>query len=231
MIVLGQPVKEQNVCECHCVTCEDSYYKYYVETSTGVNPGLYLPAQTEDEEAPKVGSRTVTPIYQWRFLHANGLETDLSKARWLKGPVLTTVLESLTEKRALLKQPAPVGEHSGGPAPTGSQSVGGGLPSLVEPSPAGSKPGVGSELRALAAELSGRTPEESSDPKKKRKAEEPEPAAESRGKPPEASPGYHAKPPEAANGHCTKKAKLLEAETPKKAPEPLPTLSDSDEAA
>ena len=61
MIVLDQPVKEQNVYECHRVTCEDSYYKYYVETSMGVNPGVYLPAQTEDEEAPKVGSRTVTP--------------------------------------------------------------------------------------------------------------------------------------------------------------------------
>ena len=94
MIVLDHPVKEQNVYECHCVTCEDKYYKYYVETSTGVNPGLYLPAQTEDEEAPKVASRTVTPIYQWRLLNANGLETDLTKVRWLKGPVLTTVRES-----------------------------------------------------------------------------------------------------------------------------------------
>ena len=27
MIVLDQPVKEQNVHECHCVICEDSYYK------------------------------------------------------------------------------------------------------------------------------------------------------------------------------------------------------------
>ena len=119
---------------------------HYVETSTGVDPGLHLPAQTEDEEAPKVGSRTVTPIYQWRLLNANCLETDLTKARWLKGPVLTTVLESLTDKRALLKQPAPVSEPSGGLAPTGSQTGGGGLPSLVAPSPSVSKPGVGSEL-------------------------------------------------------------------------------------
>ena len=82
MIVLDQPVKEQNVYECHCVTCEDSYYKYYVETTTGVNPGLYIPAQTENEESQKVGSRTATPIFQWRLLNANGLETDLSKVRW-----------------------------------------------------------------------------------------------------------------------------------------------------
>ena len=119
--------------------------------------------------------------------------------------MLTTVLESLTDKRALLKQPAPVGELSGGLAPTGSQTGGGGLPSLVEPSLTGSKPGVSSELRALAAELSGRTPEGSSDPRKKRKAEELEPAAESRGKLPEASPGSNGKLPEAANGHGAKK--------------------------
>ena len=102
---------------------------------------------------------------------------------------------------------------------------------MVEPSLTGSKPGVSSELRALAAELSGRTPEGSSDPRKKRKAEELEPAAESRGKLPEASPGSNGKLPEAANGHGAKKAKPLEAETPKRAPEPQPTLSDSDEAA
>ena len=157
-------------------------YMHYVETSTGVDPGLHLPAQTEDEEAPKVGSRTVTPIYQWGLLNANGLETDLTKVRWLKGPVLTTVLESLINKRALLKQPAPGSEPSGGLAPTGSQTGGGGFPILVEPRPSGSKPGVGPELRALAAELSGRTPEESSDPTKKRKAEEPKACSREPGK-------------------------------------------------
>ena len=102
---------------------------------------------------------------------------------------------------------------------------------MVEPSPSGSKPGVGAELRALAAELSGRTPEESSDPTKKRKAEEPKPAAKSRGKLPEANPGSSGKPLEATDSHSAKKAKPLKAETPKGALEPRPSLSDSEEAA
>ena len=93
MIVLDQLVKEQEVYECSCVTCEDSYYKCYVEIQKRANPGLHLPAQTEDEEAPKVRSRTVTPIYQWRLFNANCLEADLTKVCWLKGPGVATVLE------------------------------------------------------------------------------------------------------------------------------------------
>ena len=231
MIVLDQPVKEQKVYECSCAPCEDRYYKYYVEIQTGANPGLYFPAVTEDEEAPKVGSRTVTPIYQWRLLNANGLEADLTKVRWLKGPGVATVLESLPDKRKLLKQPPPVSEPSGGLAPTGSQKAGRGLLSFVEPSSSGSTPGVGSELRALAAELSGRTPEENLDKTKKRKAEEPKPAAGNRGELPEASLGNGGKLPEATNSNSAKKAKPLEAETPKGAPEPKPTLSDTEDAA
>ena len=46
MIVRDQPVKERKVYERSCVSCEDSYYKHYVEIQTGANPGLYLLAQT-----------------------------------------------------------------------------------------------------------------------------------------------------------------------------------------
>jgi hypothetical protein len=231
MIVLDQPVKEQNVYECHCVTCEDSYYKYYVETTTGVNPGLYIPAQSENEESQKVGSRTATPIFQWRLLNANGLETDLTKVRWLKEHAATSVKESLRDKRAQLQQPTPGERDSGGPAPPGSLPFGGGTPSLVGPSPSGSQQGVGTELRALAAELSGGTPEAQPEPPRKRKAEEPEPAAGNGERPLEANPGKHGEPPEAANGHGSKKARPLEAEKPRKAPEPVPTLSATDGSA
>ena len=105
MIVLDQPVKGQKVYECSCVSCEDGCYKYYIETQTGANPRLYFPAQARDEEGPKVGSRSVTPIYQWRLLNSNGLELDLTKVRWLSSPEVASVVESLSDKRKLLKQP------------------------------------------------------------------------------------------------------------------------------
>lgn len=192
---------------------------------------MYIPAQTENEETLKVGSRSATPIFQWRLLNANGLATDLTRVRWLKESSVPHVLESLSDNRALLKQPASTEGGSGGPAPPGSLPIGGGTPSLVEPGPAGSQQGVGTELRALAAELSGRTPEAHPDPKRKRKAEETEPAAGSGERPLEANPGKHGKPLEAANGHSPKKARPPEAENPKKAPEPVPTLSSSDGGA
>ena len=66
---------------------------------------------------------------------------------------------------------------------------------------------------------------------RKERLRSPKPAAESRGKLPEASPGSNGKPTEATNGHSAKKAKFLEAETPKGALEPRPSLSDSEEAA
>ena len=230
MIVLDQ-LKEQNVYECHCVTCEDSYYKYYVETTTGANPGLYILAQTETDEEQKVGSRTATPIFQWRLLNANGLATDLTKVRWLKEPMVPKIIESLNDKRTQLQQPAPEGGDSGGPAPPGSLPIGGGTPSLVEPGPSGSQQGCGTELRALAAELAGLDLKTDPGPPKKRKAEETEPAAGTGERPLEADPGKHGKPPEAASGHGTKKARPLEAEKPKKAPEPVPTLSATNESA
>ena len=173
----------------------------------------------------------MTPIYRWRLLNANGLEADLTKVRWLKGPGVSTVVESLNDKRKLLNQPSLASESSGGLAPTESQKAGGCPPSLVEPSSSGTKPGVGSELRALEAELSGRTLEDDLDKTKKRKAEEPKPAAGNRGELLEATLGNSGKLPEATHGFSAKKAKLLEAETAKGAPEPKPTLSETEDAA
>ena len=88
----------------------------------------HLPAKDDDEEGTKVGNRTVTLVYQWRTLNANGLEADLGKIRWLASSEESSARESLSDKQKLLEQTETEVGKAAGLAPVAGPARQGELP-------------------------------------------------------------------------------------------------------